>query len=85
MIKFSPVRRTLSASLKEERLFHSLIDMQQYIFEHWHRLFSFVGIRRPILFDDVNISDIVGNDDITGYRNVRFVHVDGQIVGFCGE
>ena len=84
MIKYSPTRRTLSASLKEERLFCSIEDVKQDVFEHFFRIMEFVS-SRPLRFDEVIIGDETGDDNRTGYRHVRFVTVRKTIVGFCGE
>lgn len=84
MIKYSPSRKTLSASLKEERLFCSIEDVKQDVFEHFCRIMDFVS-SRPLRFDEVIVEDEIGDDSITGYRHVRFVTVRKTIVGFCGE
>lgn len=81
MIKYSPVRGSLSASIKEERIFESAEEMKQYIFDWWSQIF----ILKPLEPDEILIEESGWNDDRTGYANRRTVFIRQFAVGFCGE
>ena len=81
MIKYSPVRRTLSASIKEEQVFDTVEEMKQYIFDWWGRIL----VRRPLKPEDIIIEESGSNDLRIGYKNRRTVFIRQSAVGFCGE
>lgn len=85
MIKYSPVRETLSASIKEEQIFDSIEDMKQYIFSLWSRIIAYVGIRKPLAPDEIVFGESTGFDVFTGYRNTRNVFIRNKAIGFFDE
>lgn len=85
MIKFRPQWQPLSRSIKEEKIFDSMEDMKQYVFDCCQHFFSYVGNRSPFAIEDIEISEIIGNDDRTGWKNVRRIIVKDRGIGFCGE
>ena len=81
MIKYSPVRETLSASIKEEQVFDTVEEMKQYIFDWWSRII----VRKPLKPDDIRIEESGWNDFRIGYTNRRTVFIRQSAIGFCGE
>ena len=94
MIKYRPRRRSVSLSLKEEILFDSMEDLIKHIHERWSHVVSFVGSHDPFRMDEILISDVQGDDPLTGYKNGRLIFVTRMsdsvchkpfCVGYCGE
>ena len=90
MIKYRPQRGGLDEAMAEARTFESVDEMKMFILKHWQKI-----IPDPFSFDDIVISDILGDDDRIGWKNVRRVsvtrlgkevyHVCRQCIGWCGE
>ena len=85
MIRYRPVRNSISLSLKEEQVFQTVSDMLQYVFGRCVSYALYVGSRPPS-FGDLAVVPMPGDDPATGYRNecmvtLRRVHC----VGYCGE
>ena len=85
MIKFRPQWHPLSRSIKEEKVFDNMEDMKQYVFDRCQHFFSYVGNLSHFTIEDIEISEIIGNDDRTGWKNVRRIVVKDRRIGFCGE
>ena len=85
MIRFRPVRNSISKSLMDEKIFCTLEDMRRHIHERFRIALQYVGDRKPLLPDHIRIGESRGNDSLTGYKNVRSVYVRGVRVGYCGE
>lgn len=89
MIRFIPDRSSLSASLKEERVFDSLEELRDHLYDSLCRFCSFIGSSECPGLDQICISDVQGDDPLTGYKNVRTVtvslHSVLHCVGLCGE
>lgn len=83
MIRFAPVRSTLSASLKDELVFDSLPDLIRFVADRRRRLARYIGssaICGSIVLDDLHL-----DDPRIGWRNVRRICVGSVCVGYCGE
>ena len=94
MIKYRPERSSISLSLKEEKLFDNMDDLRQFVYEHWRNVVSYMGANDAFKPDEIIIEDNIGDDPITGYRNVRRVCVKRLLnavyqtprcIGYCGE
>ena len=94
MIRFRPMRRTPTLSLKDELIFEDLDAMLRHVLDHWGRVADFLGASRPIMPEDIIISDPAGDDPLIGLRNVRTVSVTRlsgaaysvpMCIGVCGE
>lgn len=94
MIRFRPMRRTPTLSLKEKLIFEDLDAMLRHVLDHWGRVADFLGASRPIMPEDIIISDPAGDDPLIGLRNVRTVSVTRTVdavypvpmcIGICGE
>lgn len=94
MIKYRPQRGSLSLSLKEERIFDTVDDMKQHVFDEWRRACDFLGGKPPFTMDDIVIGEIIGDDSRIGWKNVRHVCIRRllgelyrapQCIGWCGE
>ena len=84
MIKFSPVRRTMSESLKEEKVFCSVYELENYVLDRYNKAAMFIG-HNPVSLSDLVITDPSGDDVSIGYKNVRSVFIGSLKIGFCGE
>ena len=88
MIKYRPVRNSLSDSIKEEQTFCSIEDLKQYLFVKWDKILRYAGTEHPICFDDITVSEVLGDEKQTGYTNIRNVylnHCKQFCIGICGE
>ena len=94
MIRFRPRRKTPTLSLKDELIFEDLDAMLRHVLDHWGRVADFLGASRPILPEEIIISDPTGDDPLIGLRNVRTVSVTRTVdavypvpmcIGICGE
>ena len=84
MIRYRPLRQTLTASLKDEQIYDTLEAMTQDVFEHWRLIFSYIGAD-PLRPDQLVISSCSEDDPLIGWKNVRNVFVKNTCIGFCGE
>ena len=82
MIKYRPVRRTLSASLKEEQIFATMDELLQFIAEKSRLLFNFIGRDAT---PQIIVTDPDGDDPRIGWKKVQSIYVGHVCVGFCGE
>ena len=82
MIKYRPVRRTLSASLKEEQIFATMDELMQFVEDRARRFFRFVGCER---LPQIIIAEPDGDDLRIGWKNVQAIFVENKCVGYCGE
>ena len=85
MIRYAPVRRTPSASLKEEHIFENTDAMIKHLFDRWRRILAYVGEQDPLRPDQIVIRDVSGDDPIIGWKIVRDVFVKTIHIGFCTE
>lgn len=81
MIKFRPVRRSLSASIKDEETFCSVEEMLHFLRDRAGRIAAYIGSDLPV----ITISEADGDDRLTGYRSQRTVFSNSICIGFCGE
>lgn len=84
MIKYSPVRKSTSESLKEEKIFSSISELEDYVLDHCNKCAAFIG-SSPVHLGDLTITDASGDDMTIGYRNIRSVFIGSLKIGFCGE
>ena len=87
MIKYRPVRSSISASIKEEETFSTMEDMLHFLHDRWSRIYAFIGSVVPFQPEEILIGESEGYDQLTGYRNVRRIRVarTGHCIGYCGE
>ena len=87
MIKYCPVRSSLSASIKEEETFSTMEDMIHFLHDRFSRIYTFIGAAALFSLDEIQIGDARGDDARIGYRNVRQITLrhSGCCIGFCGE
>ena len=81
MIKYRPVRRSISASIKEEVTFSTMEEMIHFLYERAHRLAGYLGTDLPV----ITIREAAGDDPLTGYRNQHVVFSNSVCIGYCGE
>ena len=82
MIKYRPVRETISKSLKEEETFESMEQLKQYIFDKMHRIMAYIGA------DELSPEEIIiesQNDPYCLYKDMHSINVRNNCIGFCGE
>ena len=86
MIKFIPKLDTLLWSFKSIEYFDSHEDLKSFI-AHQRTLFCrFIGkVDKCFHPSDVVLSDPLPQNPFICWKNYRSVHVDGIIVGHCGE
>ena len=84
MIKYRPMRQSLSASVKEEQVFETIDKMILSILNTTGRMALYVG-QKPYIPDDIVISDPDGDDPMVGWKNVRSISIKKKCIGFCGE
>jgi len=66
MIRYRPRRANLSAEVKDEQIFESLNEMFGYLFDHWNRIFSFIGsypVNRSDILLDANYHVFMNRKD----------------------
>lgn len=94
MIRFCPSRRTPTASLKDELIFEDLDAMLRHVLSHYGAVADFLGSKRPLLPEEIIISEPAGDDPLICLRNVRTVSVTRLSdsvytvplsIGVCGE
>ena len=94
MIRFRPKRRTPTASLKDELVFENMDEMLRHVLAHWGNIADALGAKRPIMPEDIIISEPTGDDPLICLRNVRTVSVTRlsgaaysvpMCIGVCGE
>ena len=94
MIRFRPRRKTPTLSLKDELIFEDLDAMLRHLLAHCGRIADFLGSSRPLLPEEIIISEPAGDDPLICLRNVRTVSVtrlSGAVytvpmcIGVCGE
>ena len=81
MIKYRPVRGSISASIKEEVTFSTMEEMLHFLQDRAMRLAGYLGTEMP----EITVSDAAGNDQLTGYRNQQVVFSNSICIGYCGE
>ena len=85
MIRFRPERSTLSASLKDERVFPSLDDMLLFILDAGRKRAAYTGTA-PITQQDVSLVSCNPDNRLNLYRNERMIMIRRTFcVGYCGE
>ena len=85
MIRFRPYRSTLSSSYKDEKIFSTLGEMLQYVFDKHVAYLHYVGSKPPAL-SDLDIVMLSKDHRIIGYRNeCKVIFRRDQCVGYCGE
>ena len=70
---------------KSTEIFSGMEELKVYIADQRTRISHFIGIDRSYLPQDVEFSDPVKRDILTGFNNFRHILVDGRTVGYCGE
>ena len=81
MIKYRPVRGSLSASIKEEVTFSTMEEMLHFLQDRATRLSGYLGTDLPV----ITVSETSGNDQLTGYRNQHVIFSKSICIGYCGE
>ena len=85
MIKYRPVRGSLSASIKEERTFSTMEEMFHFLYDMAVRMARYTGADLPDP-DDIVIAGDASDNLITGYKNERSVMFQNiRCIGYCGE
>ena len=84
MIKYRPVRRTLSASIKEEQTFSTADDLIRFLFDRWTSVFAYCG-SAPLTAEEIVIGETEGKNQQTGWTDERMIFVRDKCVGYCGE
>lgn len=85
MIRYRPNRLSLSASLKDEQIFHSIDDLLLYIYEKAVRIALFIGSEPPVP-SDFTVCAFSDYNLLTGYRNECVIMFRStKCVGYCGE
>ena len=86
VVRFRPVRSTVSSSFKAMQTFDSMDALKQFVAETHTKLQRFVG-KADALFhpSDVEIRSLPEKDIFGGWKNYASVVVAGRPVGFCGE
>ncbi len=84
MIKYIPIRFTLSASVKDEQIFDTLDQMKLFLLNTAGRIALYIG-KMPYIPDDITICESSGDDPYTGLRNVHPVLLKNNCVGYYGE
>ena len=81
MIKYRPVRRSLSASIKEEETFSTMEDLLHLLRERASHFAEYIGSEPP----EITVRESAADDPLTGYRNERCIYSGSVCIGFCGE
>lgn len=81
MIKYRPVRGSLSASIKEEVTFSTMEDLLHFLQDRAMRLAGYLGTDLPV----ITLSEDAGDDPVTGYRNQHSVFSNSICIGYYGE
>lgn len=85
MIRFRPVRMSLSASVKEEQTFSTMEEMFHFLHDNAVRMARYTGTTLPAI-NDIVISLTACDNPVTGYKNERAVMLRNvRCIGFCGE
>ena len=87
MIRYLPVRSSLSSSLKDEETFSTMEDLLHFLYVRWSRIYAFIGAAAPLRPEEILIEDAHGDDQLVGYRNVRLIRLarSNTCIGYCGE
>ena len=86
MIKYIPNLDTLLWSFKSIEYFETMEEFKSFIADQRSRFCRFIG--RPdksFTPGDVTLSDPLAPDPLVCWDNYRSVHVDGVVIGYCGE
>ena len=81
MIRYIPVRDSLSASVKEERTFSTKDDLMSFLLEKTALFFQYIGkdVLPKITFGDSSECRMIG------WKECCSIILDGRTIGFCGE
>ena len=81
MIKYRPVRRSLSASIKEEETFHTMEEMLHFLRDRAQRIAGSIGSEPH----EITGSASAEPDLLTGCRIQRCVFCDSICIGYFNE
>ena len=84
MIKYVPIRFSISASVKDEQTFDTLDQMKLFLLNTAGRIALYIG-KNAYIPSDIVICDSFGDDPYTGLKNVRPVLLKSRCIGYCGE
>lgn len=94
MIRYRPNMDNIKYSLREEQIFDTVDDMLLYVFDHWSRVVSFMGARKPFRMEEIIISDLGRENALTGWKDEHMILVHRMkdnifplpiCIGYCGE
>lgn len=69
MIRYRPVRYSLTASLKDEELYETVGEMLACVFDSWQRIVLFMGSTRPFRAEEMMICGAGRPNPMTGYKD----------------
>ena len=69
MIRYRPIRNTLTASLKDEELFNTVGEMLSSVHDSWRRVVLFMGSHRPFRAEEMVICGAGRPNPMTGYKD----------------
>ena len=84
MIKYIPIRGSISSSVKEELTFQTTEEMLGFLFERFARAYKYVG-SRSLDKSEITFGNDNGSDNLVGWVNVRNVYIRNICIGYCGE
>ena len=83
-VKYRPHRGGLAEAMAEMREFETVEDIKKHVVSAWKSLPGFGDITE----DNVIIGDVIGDDHRIGWKNVRYVILEGKergVVGTIGD
>ena len=80
MIRYIPVRGSLSASVKEEQTFQTREALTAFILDRATRFFRYVG---SDAVPQITFGATAGEDPRIGWKTVQSVFVGRTCVGYC--
>ena len=85
MIKYRPVRGSLSASIKEECTFSTMEEMFHFLYDKAVRIAMYTGSALPDM-DDIIIGTEASDNNAIGYKSERTIMFKNTYcIGYCGE
>lgn len=84
-VHYKPIRSSLLWELKEISTFDSIESLKMHIAEERNKFYRFIGKETKYSPEDIELSERMEYNRITGWRNCRDIILDGITVGYCGE